>query len=431
MLGEMRFSVPALWSCAWEAPAAAEARGRRQREKLTRELPEGTADEIVLARAQALEAEEREHSASVVRSALQQIYFRDGPSRQAWGFKEIWMPRKANGWVAYDVVFPEAIYVHLTRHPFTFARSAADWDRVPFTRSFLRKLLVSWVDFQLASQARSETGRYCSLTYEALVADPRGQLAPVLERIGLAWDPACLAALKRGHACSLRHSPLPRGAIGLAAKIPGLARLMAEYGYELPSREDERRGRAASFPVVSRLGATQQRRILEGVSKVNYLAAWLGELGRRLSRARWKTPTFPNAPAGPPVGGTAWRLNPPFISDGVFGWVVHLSRAPELAGLAALADDLNEQRRSPVRLFEDGRLLGPGHDLHNAIRERGQGRYSHWLVGHDLLFSTSDNTDPNRNGRTYTIVIDPQGVPATSPKQTPAQLAYPGFPTQE
>src|SRR4051794_29784725 len=46
-------------------------------------------------------------------------------------------------------------------------------------------------------------------------------------------------------------------------------------------------------------------------------------------------------------------------------------------------------------VLEDGLGLGPGHMAHDAIRESGGGRFSHW---HDTLyFSTSDNTDPRTN----------------------------------
>jgi hypothetical protein len=58
--------------------------------------------------------------------------------------------------------------------------------------------------------------------------------------------------------------------------------------------------------------------------------------------------------------------------------------------------------RSRVRLLEDGRLLGPPSAEHDAIRQKGTGGFSHW--GDQLWFSTSDNSDPNTNGRTYTIL---------------------------
>ena len=46
-----------------------------------------------------------------------------------------------------------------------------------------------------------------------------------------------------------------------------------------------------------------------------------------------------------------------------------------------------------------GAPLGFWHALHDHIRVAGGGRFSHW--GDQLLFSTTDNSDPNLNVLTY------------------------------
>lgn len=59
-----------------------------------------------------------------------------------------------------------------------------------------------------------------------------------------------------------------------------------------------------------------------------------------------------------------------------------------------------------LHVFEDGRELGPGDSIHDDIRKKGLGAYSHWNAqaqGFLVYFSTSDNSDPNTNGRTYTL----------------------------
>lgn len=59
-----------------------------------------------------------------------------------------------------------------------------------------------------------------------------------------------------------------------------------------------------------------------------------------------------------------------------------------------------------LHLFEDGKELGPGDSMHDDIRKKGNGAYSHWnphTKGFFVYFSTSDNSDPNTNGRTYTL----------------------------
>ena len=66
-------------------------------------------------------------------------------------------------------------------------------------------------------------------------------------------------------------------------------------------------------------------------------------------------------------------------------------------------------RRSPLIMFEDKYRLTINHASHEHIITPGRGLYSHW--GKDLLFSTTDNSDPNTNGKSYTIKIYPKNEP--------------------
>jgi hypothetical protein len=109
---------------------------------------------------------------------------------------------------------------------------------------------------------------------------------------------------------------------------------------------------------------------------------------------RWFTPyrtqnSRPIPPASPhiihlecftPAGGLAWA-----------------AKLPEQ--YAPLGDGMDNPIRSPLVLFEDGVRLGPPHASHDSIRSEGRGSYSHW--GGGLWISTSDETDPNANGRRY------------------------------
>lgn len=85
------------------------------------------------------------------------------------------------------------------------------------------------------------------------------------------------------------------------------------------------------------------------------------------------------------------------------------------------SDGPGEERASRLILLEDGRALGPAHAEHAAVRAHGAGRYSHWRGS--LIFSTSDNSDPNTNGRVYAIAraADAGGGEALYPRR-PAVL---------
>jgi hypothetical protein len=74
--------------------------------------------------------------------------------------------------------------------------------------------------------------------------------------------------------------------------------------------------------------------------------------------------------------------------------------------LRDLEDTIATAQRSPVLVYENDRPLGPGLSPHHEIEKIGLGRYSHWKdLG--ILLSTSDNSDPNTNGRAYWAVLPP------------------------
>jgi hypothetical protein len=357
MYGEFDGTVDRMWRLFWQVPAA-EAHRSRRIEASRRETPEppGADAAEIFARVRDLERQERERVARIIRDALDRLYgIAEAPAR-FWGFKEIWAGDAAvPDWQACDTVFPEALYLHLIRHPFEFARSSADWQRLPFDRAQLQTDLAAWLRYLAMNGARAETGRYLRLTYEALLTDPAAALSGLFERLGLDWDPACAAALGRRFVPSEVQSPYPPGLAEARDAVPGLAGAMAALGYDLP--EESLMAAPASTGTASL------------------------------------------------VGTRSWRLNPPFQADSATGWAARLHMAPALAGLEAVADNLEHPYRSPLQLFEDGRPLGPAHSLHALIRGEGHGRFSHWGPQQMLLFSTSDNSDPNRNGRAYTIGI--------------------------
>ena len=102
-------------------------------------------------------------------------------------------------------------------------------------------------------------------------------------------------------------------------------------------------------------------------------------------------------PPGIPPGEKV-ALHRPFFKVEKYAFV---ATTPELS---ASADSVNDNTRSQLLLYEDDRLLGPAHTIpHAEIAKMGLGRYSHW--DNMIVFSTSDKTDANGNGRTYWAVL--------------------------
>jgi cyclopropane fatty-acyl-phospholipid synthase-like methyltransferase len=79
----------------------------------------------------------------------------------------------------------------------------------------------------------------------------------------------------------------------------------------------------------------------------------------------------------------------------------------ELPHYGQHADDMDDPRRSHLMLYEDRIPIGFAHQTHADVKSHGAGRYSHWRQ--QLMFSTTDNTDPNTNGRQYHICLN--GLP--------------------
>ena len=73
--------------------------------------------------------------------------------------------------------------------------------------------------------------------------------------------------------------------------------------------------------------------------------------------------------------------------------------------LTAVADGPGAITRSKFVVCEDHFQLGPAHSGLDEIAAKGGGRFSHWMGG--FQFSTSDNSNPNTNGRVYTAVRVP------------------------
>jgi hypothetical protein len=114
--------------------------------------------------------------------------------------------------------------------------------------------------------------------------------------------------------------------------------------------------------------------------------------------ARWLQTTYVSRPGA--SGDHAIRLTRPFEHYGGSG-------SAFIAGNSlfnSFSDTLKALEQSPVLLYEGNKLLGPAHSSHTDIAEQGGGRYSHWQ-DYGVVFSASDGTNPNQNGRIYWLVL--------------------------
>lgn len=99
----------------------------------------------------------------------------------------------------------------------------------------------------------------------------------------------------------------------------------------------------------------------------------------------------------------------PAILQRIRAWDGHAHRAFMVLIPGTALHTLDDGQHSTIRLYEDGKPLGPWRSSFEDVRDKGGGRY---LVGGYngsayVIFSASDNTSPSTNGRTYRV-CDPE-----------------------
>ena len=102
--------------------------------------------------------------------------------------------------------------------------------------------------------------------------------------------------------------------------------------------------------------------------------------------------------------GQATDLSPPFSQSGG-QWSGPLEGPAYKVSIPQLSDVADTERGlvSQTVVCEGDHRMGPAHTPIVEITQKGGGRFIHY---HDtVFFSSSDNTDPNSNGRRYRIVI--------------------------
>jgi hypothetical protein len=95
--------------------------------------------------------------------------------------------------------------------------------------------------------------------------------------------------------------------------------------------------------------------------------------------------------------GQSIDLSPPLSQLEGYAYKVSI---PQLSGVG---DTAERATRSPAVVCEGDHRMGPGHSPFLEIIQKGAGRFIHYNDA--VVFSSSDNTDPNSNGRRYKIVI--------------------------
>lgn len=92
------------------------------------------------------------------------------------------------------------------------------------------------------------------------------------------------------------------------------------------------------------------------------------------------------------------ELNKPFQHRNNYAWSIDLPQFKDYS------DSVEYPKKSKLMLFENDIPVGFAHIPHSHIEQHGGGRYSHW--NEQLIFSATDNSDPNINDKKYSICLD-------------------------
>ncbi len=112
--------------------------------------------------------------------------------------------------------------------------------------------------------------------------------------------------------------------------------------------------------------------------------------------------TFPPWPPGHPLRLLDMqKMVERSLPSGGVAWIARVPKFSEFE------DSNPTDQKSPVLLYENDKPLGPPHSSHYDIESVGLGRYAHSKTIGGFVFSTSDNSDPNTNGRAYWVAMPP------------------------
>lgn len=347
MIGETRFLTARLWKtlneCAdgsmWNSAVRLAYRYRNAAEG-QHQLPDD--DEWTEIEGQRV--------ASIVNRTVADLFVLDEVDKRFWGMKEIWNGGMDDiGWDIYDLVFPDATWVHVVRDPLGYVRSALGWKETTPTYDEVRHQLQTWMRILGKSRDRRATGRFVEIRYEDLVASPERALGALLERLELEWHGNCRAPLRHDWVATRRLPVIDPGWFAECVAEFDLAPTLGELGYSATADPEQ--------------------------ATVSYSMAV-----ERDGRGNLVIDAHVERGMGP-------------------YWLFVLSKAPAIMDALA-ADGFGAPSLNAFTLLEDGRPLR----RLDARVELFKGPPGCYFSNSAVAFFTStDGTEPVKNGRRYSI----------------------------
>lgn len=307
-------------------------------------------------------AEEKKRLGAVILNTIVDVFaLREREDKKYWGMQETWVGgdvKEVVDWSIYDYAYPEALWVHIIRNPFDYAKSAIVRNNIEFTPATIYNQLLVWERTIRKSRQRSNADRWVEIKYEDLVSNPQEHMRKILEKLGLTWSDSCLAPFTVYWGSTPKQVKLPEGEDFAAAlktrdSLRKCHQLMLELGYDPPQ----------TGAVMGTVFTSKQ--------------AEVDAHGRII-------------------------LKPPFLPDPNYPWRFDFFVHPELEIAQTIMSCADKNTPFEIELFENGIPL-VREDTEGGVG-RGPGVYSIWRT--NLCFATKDGSDPNTNSRTYSITFN-------------------------
>jgi glycosyltransferase involved in cell wall biosynthesis len=237
--GETGFLAPRLWDEVW-----VDQFWHQWRDSALNNQKQGSRPNLHIATIRDEFSAEEDMNSRRAGRLLSQLFFELISAEQLdhWGFKEPWLghPNFDYAWDGYDALFPQAVWLHMVRNPFDFARSSAQWNREAFDEAYLKRRLFEWGLMTRKSRERKSTGRYYEVRFEDLVGEPERALSDLFDQLGIAWNPDNAEILKTKYIASsdqnleLTQTLSADGVGTVVNQVDGLRSELESCGYSSP-----------------------------------------------------------------------------------------------------------------------------------------------------------------------------------------------------
>jgi hypothetical protein len=180
-----------------------------------------------------LEAAEQSRVIQEIGASFARLLIPPSLRRRRWGMQEIWIGSDSfpYPWDLYRIAFPNALYLHSVRNPFTYLASNFNVNRELATEERAEYELRQWLKMTRHARKLVDTSRYMEFRYEDFIGDGGRTAERIFEFCGLKLEERCRRALSIRCLPSNGPNSFAERAEDFLTSIPELEDEMTMLGY--------------------------------------------------------------------------------------------------------------------------------------------------------------------------------------------------------